>query len=146
MSVGRQEEHPACKTEMRCWCGIYLERCADCLHIVELMPLHPIKTQSSLVSFKSRLVLPNRYRLTQVVLEKRPLNGCSSSNSGSSVSSSSNNHSTKLHRFLGHKHRTDGRIAACVHDGLISRRYVHRRYHGNAYYVIAGAHSWTKAN
>jgi len=124
---------------------------ADCLHIVELMPLHP-KTQSSLASFKSRLVLPPWYRLTQVVLEKRPLNGCSSSNSsssgssGSSVSSSSNNHSPKLHRFLGHKHRTDGRIAACVHDGLISRRSVHRRYHGNAYYVIAGAHSWTKSN
>ena len=134
MSVGRQEEHPACKIEMRCWCGIYLERCADCLHIVELMPLHP-KTQSSLVSFKSRLVLPNRYRLTQVVLEKRPLNGCSSSNSGSSVSSSSNNHSTKLHRFLGHKHRTDGRIAACADDGLISRHYVHRRYHGNTGHV-----------
>jgi len=104
------------------------------------MPLHP-KTQSSLASFKSRLVLPPWYRLTQVVLEKRPLNGCSSSNSsssgssGSSVSSSSNNHSPKLHRFLGHKHRIDGRIAACVHDGLISRRYVHRRYHGNAGHV-----------
>jgi len=26
---------------------------------------------------KSRLVLPSWYRLTQVVLEKRPLNGCS---------------------------------------------------------------------
>jgi len=26
---------------------------------------------------KSRLVLPFWYRLTQVVLEKRPLNGCS---------------------------------------------------------------------
>ena len=38
---------------------------------------HP-RTPSSLVSFKSRLVLPFGYRLTQVVLEKRPLNGCSS--------------------------------------------------------------------
>jgi len=35
------------------------------------------KTPSSLASFKSRLVLPFRYRLTQVVQEKRPLNGCS---------------------------------------------------------------------
>jgi len=34
---------------------IYLERGADCLHIVQLMPLHP-KTPSSLASFKSRLV------------------------------------------------------------------------------------------
>ena len=38
---------------------------------------HP-KTPSSLASYKSRLVLPFWYRLTQVVLEKRPLNGCSS--------------------------------------------------------------------
>jgi len=57
---------------------ISLDRDADCLHIimVQLMPLHP-KTQSSLASFKSRLVLHFWYRLTQVVLEKRPLNGCS---------------------------------------------------------------------
>jgi len=31
----------------------------------------------SLAPVKSRLVLPSWYRLTQVVLEKRPLNGCS---------------------------------------------------------------------
>jgi len=31
----------------------------------------------SLAPVKSRLVLPFWYRLTQVVLEKRPLNGCS---------------------------------------------------------------------
>jgi len=42
------------------------------------MPPHP-KTPSSLASFKSRLVLLFWYRLTQVVLEKRPLNWCSSS-------------------------------------------------------------------
>jgi len=41
--------------------------------MVQLMPLHP-KTPSSLVSFKSRLVLPFWCRLTQNVLEKRPLN------------------------------------------------------------------------
>ena len=57
---------------------ICLKRGADCLHMVQLMPLHP-KTPSSLASFKSRLVLPFWYRLTQVVLEKRSLNGCSSS-------------------------------------------------------------------
>ena len=33
---------------------ICLERSADCLHMVQLMPLHS-KTQSSLASFKSRL-------------------------------------------------------------------------------------------
>jgi len=32
----------------------------------------------SLAPVKSRLVLPFWYRLTQVVLEKRPLNGCCS--------------------------------------------------------------------
>jgi len=55
---------------------ICLERGADCLHMVQLMPLHP-KSLSSLASFKSRLVIPFWYRLTHVVLEKRPLNGCS---------------------------------------------------------------------
>ena len=50
---------------------ICLERSAECLHMVQLMPLHP-KTPSSLASFKFRLVLPFWYRLTQVVvLEKR---------------------------------------------------------------------------
>jgi len=59
---------------MRCWCEcvICLARGADCLHMVQLMPLHP-ETASSLASFKSRLVLPYWYRLTQVVLEKRLL-------------------------------------------------------------------------
>jgi len=48
---------------------ICLECGADCLHMVQLMPLHP-KTPSSLASFKSRLVLPFWYWLTQVVLER----------------------------------------------------------------------------
>ena len=51
------------------------EQGADCLHMVQLMPLHP-KTLSSLASFKSRLVLLFWYWLTQVVLEKRTLNRC----------------------------------------------------------------------
>jgi len=46
---------------------ICLEQGADCLHMVQLMPLHP-RTTSSLASFKSKLVLPFWYRLTQVVL------------------------------------------------------------------------------
>jgi len=37
--------------------------------MVQLMPLHP-KTPSSLASFKSKLVLPFWYWLTQVVLKK----------------------------------------------------------------------------
>jgi len=40
--------------------------------MVQLMPVHP-KTPSSLASFKSTLVLPFWYWLTQVVQEKRQL-------------------------------------------------------------------------
>jgi len=66
------------------WCVcICLEWGADCLHMVQLMPLHP-KTSSSLASFKSRLVSPFWYQLTHVVQEKWLLNGCSSSSSSSS--------------------------------------------------------------
>ena len=53
---------------------ICLDRGADCLPMVQLMSLNP-KAPSSLASLKSRLVLPFWYRLTQVVLEKRLLNG-----------------------------------------------------------------------
>jgi len=66
---------------------ICLERGADCLRMVQPMPLHP-KHPSFLASFKYRLVLPFWYRLTQVVLEKRPLSECSSSSSSSSSSQS----------------------------------------------------------
>ena len=48
--------------------------------MVQLMPLHP-QTQSSCASFKSRLVLHFWYRLTRVVLEKKPSSGCSSCSS-----------------------------------------------------------------
>ena len=54
---------------------ICLEQDAGCLHMVQLMPPH-LKTQPSLALFQSRLVLPFWYWLTQVVLEKRPLNWC----------------------------------------------------------------------
>jgi len=46
-----------------------LERGANCLHMVHKMTLH---NPSSLALF--RPVLPFWYQLTQVVLEKRPLN------------------------------------------------------------------------
>ena len=49
--------------------------------MVQLIPLHR-KTPSSLSSFKSRLVSPFWYQLSQVVLEKSPLNGSSSSSGG----------------------------------------------------------------
>jgi len=66
---GRKGIQPV-KTE---WWGagmvICLELGAD-LHVAHLMPL-PLTAP-----VKSRLVLPFWYWLTQVVLEKRPLNGC----------------------------------------------------------------------
>jgi len=76
-----QKKHQKLKSKIhqKLETNICLERGADCLHIVELMPLHP-KTPSSLALVKSRLVLPLWQRLTQLVLEKRSLNGCSSSN------------------------------------------------------------------
>ena len=67
--VGRQEGHPTCK---KLWWGagvvICLERGAD-LHMAQLMSL-------SHFSVKSILVLPFWYRLTWVVPDKGPLNGC----------------------------------------------------------------------
>ena len=57
---------------------ICLERGAD-LHMAQLMPL-------SLAPVKSRSVLPFWYRFTQVVLEKRPLNGCTHTCSCNSIS------------------------------------------------------------
>ena len=59
---------------------ICLERGADCLHIVQLMPLHP---QNSIISCLIYIQTGFTFlcQLTQVVLEKRPLNGSSSSSS-----------------------------------------------------------------
>jgi len=70
--VGRQEVHPPVKN-MEWWGAgvvICLERDANDLHIVQLMllpPCHFSKIQNGLFFW---------YRPTQVVLYKRPLNGC----------------------------------------------------------------------
>ena len=70
---GRASSLQPAKIEWRCWCQIICIWFSWC-------HFHP-KTPSSLVSFKSRLVLPFWYQLTQVVMEKRPLNRCSSNSS-----------------------------------------------------------------
>jgi len=60
--AGRPEEHPVCKHwVMTCWCGCGYLSGARCIH-----PQTPL----SLAVFKSRLVSPFWYRLTQVVLER----------------------------------------------------------------------------
>jgi len=68
---GRKGIRPVKKLE-RCGAGVVicLERGAE-LHMAQLMSL-PL----TLASVKSRLVLAFWYRLTRVVPEKGPLNGC----------------------------------------------------------------------
>ena len=56
---------------------ICLKRGADCLRKVQLMPLPFQNPPTSLALFQVKLVLRFWYQLTQVVLEKRLLNGCS---------------------------------------------------------------------
>ena len=71
--VGRQEGHPACKKlsgEVLAWLSVW-SKVQTCIwpswcHCYSL----------SLALVKSRLVLPFWYRLTRVVPEKGPLNGC----------------------------------------------------------------------
>jgi len=74
--VGWQEGHPACKKlsgGVLAWLSVWSE-VQTCI-----WPIWCHCYSLSLAPVKSRLVLPFWYRLTQVVLEKRPLNGCCSS-------------------------------------------------------------------
>ena len=71
--VGQQEGHPACKNlsggvlaRLSVWSEVQTCIWPSWCHCHSL----------SLASVKSRLVLPFWYRLTWVVPEKRPLNGC----------------------------------------------------------------------
>ena len=71
--VGRQEGHPACKKlsgGVLAWLSVWskLQTC--------IWPSWCHCDSLSLASVKSRLVLPFWYRLTCVVPEKGPLNGC----------------------------------------------------------------------
>ena len=71
--VGRQEGHPACKKQsggVLVWLSVWSEVQA-CIWL-SWCHCHSL----SLASVKSRLVLPFWYRLTWVVPEKGPLNGC----------------------------------------------------------------------
>ena len=71
--VGRQEGHPACKKlsgGVLAWLSVWSE-VQTCM-----WPSWCHCHSLSLASVKSRLVLPFWYRLTWVVPEKGPLNGC----------------------------------------------------------------------
>ena len=69
------------------WWGVGVVICLERIQIVCMCSswchCHPKTRSLSLASFKSRLVLLFWYWLTQVVLEKRLLNGCSSFSSSS---------------------------------------------------------------
>ena len=71
--VGRQEGHPACKklsSEVVAWLSVWSE-VQTCI-----WPSGFHCHSLSLASVKSRLVLPFWFRLTRVVPDKGPLNGC----------------------------------------------------------------------
>ena len=71
--VGRQEGHPACKKlsgGVLAWLSVWSE-VQTCIR-PSWCHCHSL----SLASVKSRLVLPFWYRLTWVVPDKGPLNGC----------------------------------------------------------------------
>jgi len=71
--VGRQEGHPACKklsSEVLAWLSARSE-VQTCI-----WPSRCHCHSLSLASVKSRLVLPFWYCLTQIVLDKVPLNVC----------------------------------------------------------------------
>jgi len=77
--VGQQEGHPACKKligKVLVWLSVLSEVQMICIWS-SWCHCHPIISCSSTIQNG----LPVWYRLTQVVLEKRPLNGCSSSSS-----------------------------------------------------------------
>jgi len=71
--VGHQEEHRACEV-MRCWhCYLSGAKCKWFAY----GPSDATAIPLFLASLESKMVLPFWYQITQVVLEKRPLNGCS---------------------------------------------------------------------
>ena len=71
--VGQQEGHPACKklsSRVLAWLFVWSDM------QICIWPRWCHCHSLSLASVKSRLVLPFWYRLTRVVPEKGPLNGC----------------------------------------------------------------------
>ena len=77
--VGRQEVHLACKNWVLVW--LYLEQGADSLHMVQLMLL---PSQNPIISCLIEIQTGFTFlvlAITQVVLEERPLNWCSTSSS-----------------------------------------------------------------
>jgi len=77
--VRHREEHQTCKNwVMRCWCG-YLSGVRCRLFAYDPADATAIPKPHHLLPRLNTLVLPFWYQITQGVLEKRLLNGCSSS-------------------------------------------------------------------
>ena len=110
----KQEGHPACKKlsgDVLAWLSIWsvvqmIYMCSSWCHY------HPIISCSSKI--RNGIGLPFWCRFTQVVLEKRPLNGCSSSSSNLTVPLLS---PVLLYAVM---HMHDGGICICARWGLSS--------------------------
>ena len=74
--VGRQEGHPACKKLLSGWVLPWLSVCVWSKVQTCIWPSWCHCHLLSVASVKSRLVLPFWYRLTRVVPDKWPFNGC----------------------------------------------------------------------
>jgi len=73
--VGRQEGNPACKKMsggVLAWLSVWSEVQACIMHMAQLMPLALTVSCFS----KIQIDLPFWYRLTRIVPDKGPLNGC----------------------------------------------------------------------
>ena len=116
---------------------ICLERGADCLHVVQLMPL-PSRNPISLASFKSRLDLPLWYRLTQVVLEKRLLKWCCSSTSVAVVAPPLVN----INRQLTERRHHDIGSRTTHQPVLLQRKFVLFVFHCNDRRISSYQWSW----
>ena len=109
--VGRQEGHPACKKlsgGVLAWLSVWSE-VQTCI-----WPSWCHCHSLSLAPVKSRLVLPFWYRLNQVVQEKRPLNGCSSSTTYTTYYYLHWIRQTAVHTTCVYSQHTDPRLIVVV--------------------------------
>jgi len=116
----RKSIQPVKDWVMRCWRG-YLSG-ARCKWFA-YGPADVTATSSSLTSLKSRLVLPFWYQLTQVVLEKRPLNGCLSGCKLSCASACRECHNKVKDIYVVSQSLSVvfGKLCSCVHASMTPR-------------------------
>ena len=103
---------------------ICLERVADCLHTVQLVPM---PSQNPIISclIQIRTGLTSWYSVTQVVLEKWPLNGSNSSSSSISITTV-----IDLYVYSGHNKRFWCNVTQ------------HRVRVGSEQFIVDGVQQW----